>query len=425
MKTDDRLTDLRFTPPEVLKVLLSLNTGKATGADNIGNFLLKQTAHVIAEPLCQLFNYSLRTGKFPSAWKKSNVVPVHKKNDRQNKDNYRPISLLCNISKVFERLVHLKLYDFLNSRGLHTSKNSGFRKGDGTTNQLVSIVNKIQKGLDDGHDVRMVFLDLSKAFDKVWHKGLLFKLECVGMGGSLLSWFESYLTDRSQRVVINGQSSEFLPVETGVPQGSTLGPLLFLIYMNDIVDNISCDINLFADDTSLLEVMSDPVRNTENLNRDLQTLSAWAAQWLMYFNVLKTVLMTFSLKRQTHCPPVMFDGTPLPETKTHTHLGLTLTTNLSWDAHIDRLITKAGKYNNILKRLKYLLPRATIDTLYKTKIRPILEYANEIYDNCSIKYSNKLERFQVVTARICTGCPLFTDSRKLLLEVGWENTIKL
>jgi hypothetical protein len=190
--------------------------------------------------------------------------------------------------------------------------------------------------------------------------------------------------------------------------------------MNDIVDNIETDINIFADDTSLIECMFDPVISTQKINRDLETLSTWASQWLMVFNIDKTVLMTFSYKKHRNLPQVKFRGVQLPDSATHTHLGLTLSSNMSWDAHVDRVCMKAGRFNNILRRLKFVLPRSSLDTLYKVKIRPVIEYANVVYDNCSVRLSNKLERLQLQSARICTGALRNSNSTKLLQEVGWD-----
>ena len=164
-------------------------------------------------------------------WKKSNVNPIHKKNYTKDKHNYRPVSLLCNVSKVFERLIYDKLYTFLLSNNLLTDKNSGFRSGfrsgDGILYQLLAMSHELHEALDNGHDMRIVLMDMSKAFDKVWHKGVIFKLKRKGIDGLLLKWFIQYLENRFQRVVIDGQSSNELPVQTGVPQGSILGPLFF------------------------------------------------------------------------------------------------------------------------------------------------------------------------------------------------------
>ena len=160
----------------------------------------------------------------------------------------------------------------------------------------------------------MVFLDVSKAFDKVWHEGFIHKLKCIGIGGNLLKWLESYLHNRRQRVVINGQASEWSLTEAGVPQGSILGPLLFLIYINDIIKGIICNIFLFADDTSLMKVIENSIQDFADINRDLSTLADWAHQWLVTFQALKTVYMIFSRKQKKLVHPHLFlEATPLKE----------------------------------------------------------------------------------------------------------------
>ena len=419
--TDQRLESLWVTPDEVYKVLVNLNVNKATGPDNIGNFLLKICAGAISDSLAKLFNYSLETEKFPSKWKFSNVVPVHKKNSRNDKGNYRPISLLCNMSKVMERLVHNKMYDYLTTNSLLTPLNSGFKKHDSAVNQLIALHDDICKSLEQKHDVRVVFLDLSKAFDRVWHKGLLFKLKQFGITGPILSWLQNYLTDRHQRVVIEGQSSDWIRIEAGVPQGSILGPLLFVIFINDIVKEIQTNIRLFADDTSLFHSIVDSHITQRLLNRDLQKISEWAAQWLMIFNVLKNEAMTLSLRTNPPLqPPLLFDGTPLKEVTQHTHLGLTFSSNMSWKAHVDRICFRAGQRNNILRRLKFRLPRITLENLFKSLVRPILEYGDVVFDDNSVLLSQRLEAIQLDAARTCTGAFLSTNRNSLLEELGWN-----
>ena len=177
--------------------------------------------------------------------------PFTKKNDKQLIINYRPISLLPICGKIFEKIIFNHLYNFLTVNNLITNKQSGFRPGDSTTNQLLDLVDSIHKSLDASPslEVRAVFMDISKAFDKVWHKGLVFKLKQNGVSGSLLKLFEDYLTDRKQRVVLNGVSADYDEIKSGVPQGSVLGPLLFLVYINDMEENIKSQIRFFADDT--------------------------------------------------------------------------------------------------------------------------------------------------------------------------------
>jgi len=419
--TNQRLATLSVTSHEVYNVLVGLNVSKATGPDNIGNFLLKICAGAISNSVAKLFNHSLETQKFPTKWKFSNVVPVHKKSSRNEKANYRPISLLCNISKAMERLVHNKMYDYLTSNSLLTPLNSGFKKHDSATNQLIALHNNICKSLEQKHDVRVVFLDLSKAFDRVWHKGLIFKLKQLGITGPLLNWLQNYLSGRHQRVVIDGQASDWMKIEAGVPQGSILGPLLFIIFINDIIKDIQSNIRLFADDISMFHSIVDSYLTQQIMNHDLHKISEWATQWLMTFNALKNEAMTLSLRTTPiPQPPLSFDGIQLKEVKEHTHLGLTLSSNMSWKPHVDRICSRAGQRNNILRKLKFRLPRKTLENLYKSLVRPMLEYGDIVFDDNSTTLSQRLEAIQVDAARTCTGAFISTSTNLLLSELGWS-----
>ena len=297
LTTLQRIETIQTTEEEVCKILKSLDTSKACGPDGVSPKLLKNTACTLALPLKTLFNTSLRTGIFPSKWKRANVSPIHKKNDKQDVNNYRPISLLSCVGKLLERIVFMRLYEFCITNDLLTWRNSGYKHQDSTINQMVFICHKIYEALSSGSDVCLVSLDASSAFDRVWHKGLLHKLRSIGVCGILLQWFENYLTDRLQRVVIGGSSSEWIQIEAGVPQGSILGPLLFLIYINDIVEDVNSDILLFADDTSLLKTLIDE-RSVTEINTDLEKLRQWSLTWLVNFNPLKTKYMIFSKKKK-------------------------------------------------------------------------------------------------------------------------------
>ena len=228
-------------------------------------------------------------------WKMSNVCPVFKSGDKQDILNYRPISLLSSISKCLEKIIYKHLYEHCIDNNLLIENNSGFKQNDSTVNLLVNITHQIYKSIDEGKDICVVFLDVSKAFDKVWHEGLLFKLKQIGVCGSILNWFTSYLSDRSQKVVINGKSSNSKSIFAGVPQGSILGPLLFLIYMNNINEGIDSEMKLFADDTTLLRSLINN-QDLRILNNDLDKLNGWSRQWRVNFNPNKTKFMIFSKK---------------------------------------------------------------------------------------------------------------------------------
>ena len=271
--------------------------GKSSGPDGINNRILKELSSELANPLCSLFNSSLSSGSFPSSWKEANVTPIFKKDDASNVSNYRPISLLNTIGKVMEKLVHKHVFNFFLSNNTISSFQSGFVTGDSTVNQLVNMYNTFCKALDEGKEVRAVFLDISKAFDRVWRRGLLHKLNYVGIRGRLLDWFSDYLTNRRQRVVLPGSCSDWSYLKAGVPQGSILGPLLFLIFINDIVNDINSNIRLFADDTSLYIIVDTPQNTASVMNNDLSKINIWATKWLVTFNPAKSESLLITRRR--------------------------------------------------------------------------------------------------------------------------------
>ena len=250
------LTEIVVTESDVFDQLSVLDTSKAYGEDGIPPKLLKEGRKEISKSLCQLFNLSLQQCSVPRMWKKSNIVPIFKKDNASIISNYRPISLLSAVGKTMERIVFKYLYNHLTDNFILSENQSGFQPGRSTVTQLVEIFHEFCKSMEAGKEIRVVFLDISKAFDRVWHSGLLHKLQLAGVNGNLLAWFKDYLSERYQRVIINGQHSEWGVTNAGVPQGSVLGPILFLIFINDIVNTVSnCNIRLFADDTCLfLEV---------------------------------------------------------------------------------------------------------------------------------------------------------------------------
>ena len=287
-------------------IINNLNPNKAHGYDDISVRMLKIVSDEVSIPLKLIFDRCISEGTFPTSWKKANVQPVHKKNSRQDKTNYRPISLLPICSKIFEKILFNSIYTFLQHNNLLSKNQSGFRPGDSTINQLLAITHDIFNSFEQNCETRAVFLDISKAFDKVWHEGLIFKLATNGIEGNILCLLRSFLSNRHQRTVLNGITSEWLPLNSGVPQGSVLGPLLFLVYINDLTDNISSNIKLFADDASLFLRVVDVSMCHQNIKMDLDTINNWAFQWKMKFNpdiTKQAIEVIFSHKRNKPVHP--------------------------------------------------------------------------------------------------------------------------
>ncbi|MCG8033360.1 MAG: reverse transcriptase family protein, partial [Candidatus Thiodiazotropha taylori] len=415
------LQDIVLAPNEVKEILKSLPTGKASGPDGISNRVLKELSSELSAPLSSFFNRSFHIGEVPDTFKVAHVTPVPKGGDRSVVSNNRPISLLSNLDKTQEKLVFKHLYNHFRENNIITSFQSGFTPGDSTVNQLTFLYHTFCQALDSGKEVRVVFCDIKKAFDRVWHAGLIHKLKAAGISGSLLKWFASYLSDRKQKVVLPGAQSNWNSIHAGVPQGSILGPLLFLLYINDIVTDIGSNIRLFADDTSLYIIVDNPNAAAELINSDLVKISNWAHIWLVDFNAAKNeaLLLSRKLNRPIH-PPVYMLNHEINEVQFHKHLGIYFSEDCSWHKHIDYIKERAWTRINLMRKFKYDLDRKSLETIYISFIRPVLEYADVIWDNCSQQEKIDLEKIQNEAARIATGTTKLVSLQKLYEEIGWE-----
>ena len=299
---------------------------------------------------------------------KENIVPIHKKGDKQHIKNYRPVSLLPIRGKIFKRLIFNEKFIYFSTNKLIFKNQSGFQPGNSCINQLLSITHEIFTSFDNGLEVRSVFLDISKAFDKVWHKGLIFKLKQNGISGKLYHILSDFLSNRKQKVVLNGQNSSWTNVHAGVPQGSILGPLLFLIYRNDLSDNLTSNAKRFADDTSVFSVVYNVNTSAKELNDwALIIVNDWAFQWKMSFNPdpskqYQEIIFSRKSKRSTH-PPLVFNNNNFSQTYSQKHLSVILDFKLKFEEHLNNVLAKLNKAVGLLRKLRSLLARTTLITI--------------------------------------------------------------
>lgn len=427
-KTNKRVKDISFSNSDLSKIIKDLNPNKAHGFDNISIKMIQMCGDSILPPLKMIIESAITSGSFPDSWKKGNIIPVHKKENKNLVKNYRPISLLPIFGKICEKIIYNNLFTFFQENKLLADNQSGFRKGDSCVSQLLSITHEIYKSFDGNPSIetRGIFLDISKAFDKVWHKALLYKLKCYGVEGGLYNILESYLQNRKQRVVLNGQSSSWLDVNAGVPQGSVLGPLLFLIYINDLPDNLNSVAKLFADDTSIFSTVFDVTKSGEDLNVDLTTVENWAFQWRMAFNPdpnkqATEVIFSRKIESVNH-PDLYFNNLAVTSAPVQKHLGLFLDKKLTFNHHLKGKIAKANKGIGIIKRMYSYLPRKSLLTIYKSFVRPHLDYGDIIYDRPhNDAFCTMIESVQYNAALAITRAIKGTSRERLYQELGLES----
>jgi hypothetical protein len=376
---------------------------------------------LLTQPLSMLLNHIFDTGHYPDRWKLAHVTPVYKrKGPRTDKINYRPISILPTLSKICESVIHDRLCTHLLENNIITDKQAAYLTGDSTAQQLLYLTHKIKEAWANNQIVQAIFLDVSAAFDAVWHKGLMAKLKQTNVSGKLLDLMSSYLDNRSTVTVVDGVKSDPTPIRAGVPQGSRLGPILFILYMNDIIKDLTSLPLIYADDTTLAATGSNTSETTEILNRDLSKISQWAKIWKVKFNASKSKDMIFSNKIQNNSLPAILDDTVIDRVGRHKHLGVSLTPTLEWDTHLNNVLRLANLKMSTLYKVKEL-SRTTLATLYKMHVRSCIEYCLQVYGNGLNKTQiAKLERIQYRAARLATGTLTSTSSAKLHEELGWE-----
>ena len=376
---NDNLSTVTLTTEDVTAALKQVDASKAQGPDGIPTRLLKDCAEEITPKLLTLFNASLAQGIVPVQWKEANVVPVFKKGDPTNASNYRPISLLPVISKNFERCIYNKIID--NIRPQITKHQHGFLARSSTNTQLLTFFSKINNILDSRSQCDIIYFDLSKAFDSVPHPPLLAKLKTFGICGNLHNWFKSYLSDRMQRVTLDGRTSDWLPVTSGVPQGSILGPFLFLLYINDLPEALAPDTlcAIFADDTKIGREIKDKTDATL-LQNDVDRLNEWGESWGLKFNHQKCkVLHIFNTIDQITTTYSMANAN-LTTVDDMEDLGIIVSKDLKWQTHINKMCARAEKHLwLVIRTLSFSAPIKAKTTAYQAMIRSLIEYGSPIW----------------------------------------------
>ena len=416
---------------EVLRIIDSLKIGKSPGCDNISNSLIKNIAAGIVQPLVHIFNLSITNGIVPRNMKVAKVVPIFKKGDPKLLTNYRPISLLTSFSKILEKLIYLRTIKFLNVSKTFSKFQFGFREKHTTTHALLHFINKVSNALDNRMHTVGIFLDYSKAFDTVDHTILLCKLSHYGVRGAALDWFRSYLADRKQYVSISGFDSELRDVKCGVPQGSILGPLLFILYINDF--QYSSDVLsfiLFADDSSIFFSHKNVQVLLQTVNSELCNITAWIHANKLSLNLTKTNYMIYSNSLKSLPGDIVFNGVLIDRMATIKFLGLHIDEQLNWKTHISYLCKLLSRNSGVIYRLKSILPQNILFMLYSTLILPYINYGILAWGK-SLK--TQLDKLFLVQKRVLrTICnanfrahtdPLFYEHRILKVVDVYHNAV--
>ena len=381
---------------EIIKVIKNLKDSSA-GWDDINASLFKLSINSVITPFTHICNLSLLNGVFPNELKIARVCPIFKSGNPMHFVQYRPVSVLPVMSKVFERIMYDRIYTFMHDLKLLYEFQFGFRPNHSTELALMLSTDKIISALDKSNFVLGVFLDFSKAFDTIDHDILLQKLDNYGICGIANIWFKSYLKDRYQYVCYDGNNSSYQKISCGVPQGSILGPLLFLIYINDLASMCNDIFSvMYADDSNLFVEGSDLIILQNTMNRELVKVSRWLKLNKLSLNIDKTHFMIFKRRRQRveFVPDIHIDSNPLHQVSNTKFLGVYIDEHLTWQTHISYIAGKVSRGIGILAKAKRYLNRATLHLLYYTFIYPYIGYCNIVWGNTFTLHISKLQILQ-------------------------------
>ena len=376
---------------------MNLHNSKNPGPDGWPIPIIKSVSEFIAIPLSIIFTKSFNSGILPHDWKNAQVTPIHKKGARNQVCNYRPISLTSIFSKFMESIIKDHLMSHLLTNNLLSAYQFGFIPGRSCTTQLLHVLDYFTQHLDNGNPVDVIYLDFQKAFDSVPHQRLIQKLSSFGVHGKVLHWIKDFLRNRTQQVILNGQKSSSIPVTSGVPQGSVLGPLLFTMFVNDIPSVVLSPTFMFADDTKIFHF----IRNRDDhatLQNDLNLLYDWSVRWQLKFNISKC--------KHVHFGPVhqfgsyYLNGIEIDSVESQKDLGILFDHQLKFHLHTTDVAAKANRLLGLIRRCFDHLNSDMLVKLFVTVVRPTLEYCNSVWGPSLVLDQRKIERVQRRATRL-------------------------
>jgi Reverse transcriptase (RNA-dependent DNA polymerase)/Endonuclease-reverse transcriptase len=389
-----------ITEKEILSIICDLDVSKATGPDNIPAILIKECRVELLKPLSILFNKSLQTSTIPELWRKANVTPIYKKGKKTEPLNYRPVSLTCILCKILEKMLKARLLTEMRDADWFGNVQHGFRSERSTVTNLIEFYDSVTEEMDSGKPVDILFFDMAKAFDTVPHSKLIDKMRMMNINMKITDWIENYLQNRKQCVVVKGVKSEELKVSSGVPQGSVIGPFLFLLYISDMQKGIESKLSIFADDTK----MAGQVGNVEGravMKRDLARLQTWADANEMKFNTEKCCVMHCGSKNNKE--DYYLYGVKLRKTVSEKDLGVIVDNDMKFKHQVDAASKKANRNLGLIKRNFSTVSKRMFTILYPMLVRPHLEYAIQLWSPTQLSMKNKLDTIQRRATKIVAG----------------------
>ena len=414
-RAEKTITKFVVDEVQIFNKLQALKVDKSAGPDNLFPRVLAECKKQLSYPLYEIFRASVEQGVLPLEWKKATVVPIFKKGSRKDPANYRPVSLTSVVGKILEAIIRDQLMDHLECQGLLSDEQFGFIKGRSCALQLLKVVDFWNDSLDEGHNTDVFYTDFRKAFDSVSHKRLLSKLEAYGVEGDAYSWIAEFLDNRAQAVKVRNVMSKPVPVASGVPQGSVLGPALFLVFINDIVDQVEHGrLMLFADDAKKFQEV-DVYQHAVNFQNDINSLTEWADHWKLEFNVSKCKIMHLgktSLEAQYYME-VDKCKIPVQEVESEKDLGVRIDSGLNFKLHIGEVVRKANRMLGLVRRSFKFVTQDVFLNLYKTLIRPLLEYCSCVWSPSTVAEIRLLEGVQRRATKMISDLKPFVYETRL------------